>query len=497
MDFYGRTSNGNEEAKGMENLNFKDYKLSEDIVRSINLLKYESPTKVQSKSIPLVLAGDDVIVKSQTGSGKTAAFGIPICEKLMIEERDPQALILTPTRELCVQVKEDLTNIGRFKGIRCAAVFGKQPVSMQIRELKQRVHVVVGTPGRTQDLIDRGNLIVEKVRFLIIDEADKMLNMGFIDQVEAIIKKLPKERQTMLFSATMPEEIRALCEKHMISPVEVEIERENLAAESIEQVLYKINKNDKYTLLNKILYTENPESCIIFCSTKDNVDMLSKRMLQFGFSVGALHGGMLQEDRLKTMKSFKRGEFRFLVATDVAGRGIDIEDLTHIINYDVPEEKESYVHRIGRTGRAGKSGKAITFVSKEEEKYLRPIEEYLNYRIPKGEVPTDEQVEAGKKLFTQKNNIVTKIKADKGELINKHITKLYIGAGKKKKIRAGDIVGAILSIEGMNADNIGVIDVQDNVSYVDILNGKGNIVLETLKVSKIKGKMVKVEVAVK
>lgn len=481
----------------MENFNFKDYKLSEDILKSISLLKYEIPTKVQSKSIPLVLEGKDVIVKSQTGSGKTAAFGIPICEKLIIEEREPQALVLTPTRELCVQVKEDLTNIGRFKRIRCAAVFGKQPVSMQTSELKQRVHVIVGTPGRTLDHIERGNIKLEKIRFLIIDEADKMLNMGFIEQVEAIINKLPRDRQTMLFSATMPEEIRVLCERYMISPVEVEIERENLAAESIEQVLYRVNKNDKYSLLNKILYTENPESSIIFCSRKDNVDLLNTRMTQAGFSVGALHGGMLQEDRLKTMKSFKRGEFRFLVATDVAGRGIDIEDLSHIINYDVPEEKESYVHRIGRTGRAGKSGKAITFVAKEEEKYLSAIEEYLNYKIPKGNIPTDEEVEEGKKQFTLKNNVIIKAKADKGELINKHITKLYLGAGKKKKIRALDIVGTILSIEGVSAENIGVIDVQDNFTYVDILDGKGNIVLEALKVLKIKGKTVKVEVAVK
>lgn len=481
----------------MEVLNFKSYNLSEYILKSLNLLKYEIPTKVQSKSIPLVLSGKDVIVKSQTGSGKTAAFGIPICEKIMVEEREPQALVLTPTRELCVQVKEDLTNIGRFKRVRCAAVFGKQPVSIQIRELKQRVHIVVGTPGRTLDHIKRGNIKLDKIRFLIIDEADKMLNMGFIEEVEAIINELPMERQTMLFSATMPEEIRALCEKYMKNPVEVEIERESIASKSIDQVLFRINDRDKFNILNKILFTENPESSIIFCSTKDNVDMLYKRLLQAGFSVGSLHGGMFQEDRLRTMKSFKRGEFKFLIATDVAGRGIDIEDLSHIINYDVPEEKESYVHRIGRTGRAGKSGKAITFVSKEDEKYLRVIEEYLNYKIPEGKIPTNEEVEEAKKSFASRNNMLTKIKADKGELINKHITKLYIGAGKKKKIRALDIVGAISSIEGVSAENIGVIDIQDNFTYVDILDGKGKIVLETLKESKIKGKSVKVEMAVK
>jgi len=478
-------------------MKFEDYMLSENILKAIDLLKFQHPTEVQSQSIPLVLEGKDVIVKSQTGSGKTAAFGIPICEKIVIEEKEPQALILTPTRELCVQVKEDITNIGRLKGVRCVAIFGKQPVSIQVRELNQRVHVIAGTPGRTLDHIERGNIKLDKIKFLIIDESDKMLNMGFIEQVEAIINNLPSNRQTMLFSATMPEEIRALCEKYLVNPVEVEIKRENIAVSSIKQFLYRVNKDEKYNLLIKLLYVENPESCIIFCSTKDNVDKVSKRLLQSGFSALALHGGLLQEERLKTMKSFKRGEFRFLVATDVAGRGIDIEDLSLIINYDVPEEKESYVHRIGRTGRAGKSGKALTFAAKEEEKYLSSIEEYLSYSIPEGLIPSDEEAEASKKKFLLRKNATPRHKKDKGELINKQITKLYIGAGRKKKIRALDIVGAILSIEGISAENIGVIDIQENVSYVDILDGKGKIVLDALKVSKIKGKIVKVELAVK
>ncbi|MFL0267569.1 DEAD/DEAH box helicase [Candidatus Clostridium radicumherbarum] len=478
-------------------MKFEDYMLNENILKAIDLLNYKHPTEVQRQSIPLVLEGKDVIVKSQTGSGKTAAFGIPICEKIVIDEKAPQALILTPTRELCVQIKEDITNIGRLKGVRCAAIFGKQPVSMQVRELKQRVHVIAGTPGRTLDHIERGNITLDKIKFLVIDESDKMLNMGFIDQVEAIINKLPGNRQTMLFSATMPEEIRSLCEKYMVNPVEVETKSETITANSINQVLYRVNKDEKYNLLVKLLYTENPESCIIFCSTKDTTDKLSKRLQQSKFSVKELHGSIVQDERLKTMKSFKRGEFRFLVATDVAGRGIDIEDLSLIINYDVPEEKESYVHRIGRTGRAGKRGKAITFAASIEEKYLRAIEEYLNYSIPLGLIPSEENVEAAKKKFLISKNAVPKPKKDKGQLINKQISKLYIGAGRKKKIRAVDIVGAILSIEGISADNIGVIDIQENFSYVDILDGKGQIVLDDLKVSRIKGKIVKVELAVK
>ncbi|MFL0248741.1 DEAD/DEAH box helicase [Candidatus Clostridium stratigraminis] len=478
-------------------MKFENYMLNENILKAIDLLNYKEPTEVQSQSIPLVLDGKDVIVKSQTGSGKTAAFGIPICEKIVIDEKSPQALILTPTRELCVQIKEDITNIGRLKGVRCAAIFGKQPVSMQVRELKQRIHILAGTPGRTLDHIERGNITLDKIKFLVIDESDKMLNMGFIDQVEAIINKLPSNRQTMLFSATMPEEIRSLCEKYMVNPVEVETKSETITANSINQFLYRVNKDEKYNLLVKLLCTENPESCIIFCSTKDTTDKLSKRMQQSKFSVKELHGGIMQDERLKTMKSFKRGEFRILVATDVAGRGIDIEDLSLIINYDVPEEKESYVHRIGRTGRAGKRGKAITFAAIEEEKYLIAIEEYLNYSIPLGLIPSKENVEAAKKKFLLSKNAAPKPKKDKGQLINKQITKLYIGAGRKKKIRAVDIVGTILSIEGISADNIGIIDIQDNFSYVDILDGKGQIVLDALKVSRIKGKIVKVELAVK
>lgn len=477
----------------MENLSFDKYGLSEEIIKSIKLLGYEKATGVQGEVIPLGLNDTDLIVKAQTGSGKTAAFGIPLCEKLVWEEKEPQALILTPTRELCVQVKEDLTNIGRFKRIRCAAVFGKQPVEFQVRELKQKVHAVVGTPGRTYDLIQRGHIKVDKIKYLIIDEADKMLNMGFIDQVEDIIKMLPKERVTMLFSATMEEKIEALCSRYMINPVKIEITPESLTSEKINQVLYEVESNKKITVLQKILIVENPDSCIIFCSTKDNVDSLTYEMKDRGYACRSLHGGMEQRDRLEIMQSFKRGEFRFLVATDVAARGIDVESLSLIINYDVPVEKESYVHRIGRTGRAGNKGKAITFADSREYRMVSEIEEYIGYKIPRGEEPYKEEVETARKAFEQKNNAKPKLKTDKSSKLNKQITKLYIGAGKKKKIRAGDIVGAITSIDGVSAEDIGIIDVLDYVTYVDILEGKGNIVMEALNKMTIKGKSVKVE----
>jgi superfamily II DNA/RNA helicase len=481
----------------MDKKNFKDYGLREEILDSIERLGYTNPTEVQDKVIPLLLEEKDVIVKSETGSGKTASFGIPICEKIDIETKNPQALILTPTRELCFQIKEDIENIGRLRKVRCSAIFGKQPISIQSRELKQRVHVVAGTPGRTMDHIERGTLIVDDIRYLVIDEADKMLDMGFVDQVEDIIKYLPKERVTMLFSATMEYEIESLCKKYMINPTSVEIASKNVITENIEQVWYEAEADEKLHILDDIIYTENPDSCIIFCKTKDNVDMVFKHMKGKGYSCKELHGGMPQDDRLNIMQMFKRGEFRFLIATDVAARGIDIEDLTHIINYDVPVEKESYIHRIGRTGRAGKMGKAITLVSNYETKMLNEIEEYVGYKIPKGDIPSEDEIAKAKIIFYEKGKTRPKLKMDKGVQFNKDITKIYISAGKEKKISAGDIVGAISSIDGIDAVDIGIIDVQNSCSYVDILNGKGKLALEGLKYTNIKGKSVRAEKAKK
>lgn len=481
----------------MSILNFRSLGIGEDIIKSLEKLGFEKPTEVQEKAIPQVLEGKDVIVKSQTGSGKTAAFGIPICEKLEIEKREPQALILVPTRELAVQVKEDISNVGRLKKIRCAAIFGKQPMTMQERELRQRVHVVVGTPGRTLDHISRGNLKLEEVKYLVLDEADEMLNMGFIDQVESVIKSVNKNRITMLFSATIPEEVQNLCVQYMENPITIEINPEKTTTEEIEQVYYEIDENKKFSLLNKIICIEHPDSCIIFCNTKDEVDKLAQRIKDKGLSCDKLHGGMEQKDRLETMQRFKRGEFVFLVATDVAARGIDIEDITHVINYNVPFEKESYVHRIGRTGRAGKNGIAITFVSSNDVRIFREIEEFTGVSIVKREMPTEQEVELGRKIFMERGTTKPKLKKDKGAHLNKDITKIYINAGKKKKIRPGDIVGAITNIEGVGAEDIGIIDIQDNVSYVDILDGKGEIVLGSLKDAKIKGKEVRVQKAKK
>lgn len=362
---------------------FKNYQISHDILRALEGLGYTEPTKVQQSVIPAALERKDLVVKSQTGSGKTASFGIPLCELANWDENKPQALILTPTRELAVQVKEDITNIGRFKRIKATAVFGKSSFDKQKAELKQKSHIVVGTPGRVLDHIEKGTLPLDRLSYLVIDEADEMLNMGFIEQVEAIIKHLPTERTTMLFSATLPQDIEKLSRQYMQNPEHIEVKAAGLTTRNIEHAVIQVREENKFSLLKDVLMTENPDSCIIFCRTKEHVNQLTDELDDLGYPCDKIHGGMIQEDRFDVMNEFKRGEYRYLVATDVAARGIDIENISLVINYDLPLEKESYVHRTGRTGRAGNKGKAISFVTAFEKRFLADIEEYIGFEIQK------------------------------------------------------------------------------------------------------------------
>lgn len=473
----------------VDNKNIGQYGFSEELVKALTNLGYETLTEVQEQVIPLVLEDKDIIVRSQTGSGKTAAFAIPVCEKIELEQRSPQVLVLTPTRELAVQLKQDIANIGRFKRIRCAVVFGRQPMEMQRRELKQRVHIVVGTPGRTFDHIERKNINLGEIKYLIIDEADKMLDMGFIEQVESIIKMLPKNRVTMLFSATMPDRIGDICNEYMINPIKVEIDSEGSAEQQIAQVYYEVEEQEKFNLISTLVYQSKPESCIIFCNTREKVETVFESMKSKGYFCGSLHGGLEQRDRLRTIQSFKRGEFHFLIATDVVARGIHIDDVDLVINYDMPLDNESYVHRIGRTGRAGNSGNAITLVTFSERQKLREVEEFIQYKISKEEIPRIEENEIVKKMVKQNYTAKPVIKVDKREILNQEITRIRINAGKKTKMRPGDIMGAISSIPGVNGSDIGVIDIQDTCSHVEILGEKGQIVIDALQHTKIKGKI--------
>lgn len=477
--------------------NFEDYNLSDEIKRALVVLKYETPTEVQSEVIPRALENQDLVVKSQTGSGKTASFGIPICEMIEWEEKKPQALILTPTRELAVQVREDVTNIGRFKRIKAMAVYGKEPFAKQKEELKQKTHVVVGTPGRVMDHIERGTLVLDQTKYLIIDEADEMLNMGFIEEVEAIIKELPSNRVTMVFSATLPKDVENLCHKYMKNPINIEIATTGITTGTIEHRLIEVKDEEKISLLKDVTVVENPESCIIFCRTKEHVDTVFTELEESNYSCERLHGGLEQEDRFAVMDGFKTGNFRYLVATDVAARGIDIDNVTLVINYDVPMEKEGYVHRTGRTGRAGNKGKAITFATPYEGKFLKAIEKYIGFDIPTMEAPMPQEVAKGKAAFEEKISGRRVVKNNKTARINKDIMKLHFSGGKKKKIRAVDFVGTIAKIPGVTADDIGIITIQDHLSYVDILNGKGSLVLQAMEKTTIKGKKLKVSTAIK
>lgn len=475
---------------------FHNYRISEDILKALNGLEYDIPTKVQAKVIPSALEKNDLIVKAQTGSGKTAAYAIPICELIEWLENKPQALILTPTRELAVQVKEDFINIGRFKRINTAAIYGRHQFSVEKAELKQKTHVVVGTPGRVMDHIKRGTLTLNKINCFVIDEADRMLDMGFIEQVEAIMKELPRERMTMLFSATMPDEVKSISSNFMRNPINIDVSETSIMTADINHFLYITKEEDKFELLTDVMIMEKPDSCIIFCSTKDRVDMVCDRLDDLGYPCNKIHGGMEQKDRLSAMMRFKRGEYRYLIATDVAARGIDIENISLVMNYDIPLDEENYVHRTGRTGRAGQKGKAISFVVPAQTRYLHDIEELIGFKIQEITRPTKEEVSIQKFIFDEKMNTAPQPKKMKSDQLKKEIMKLRFNGGKKKKLRATNFVGVISNLEGVKAEDIGIITIQDTLTYIEILNGKGPLVLEAMKNTMICGKLLKVTEAV-
>jgi len=479
----------------MSEQGFKDYKLSEEITRALDDLGYQQATEVQSKVISIALERKDMTVKSHTGSGKTAAYGIPICEMLEWDENRPQALILTPTRELADQVKQDIMNIGRYKRIKATAIYGKQPMARQKVQLQQRNHVIVGTPGRLIDHIEKQTIDLGQIKFLVIDEADEMLNMGFIEHVEKIIRELPQDRMTMLFSATLPKDVENLCHKYMSHPLDIEVKSEARTISQIEHSIYSIRDENKLNLLRDVTIVENPDNCIIFCRTQVRVEVVFKELNKHGYPCGRIHGGMEQDDRSKIMNAFKEGEFRYLIATDVAARGIDIKNISHVINYDFPQENESYVHRTGRTGRAGHSGTAISFATPTEEKFVSNVERYIGFEIPKRNKPSKETIARTSPAFEAKIRNGRTVKKDRSSRSNQEVLKLYFNGGKKKKIRAVDFVGTIAKIDGVSADDIGIITIEDMASYVDILNGKGRLVLDKMKDTTIKGKLLKVQEA--
>ena len=375
--------------------NFSELNISESTLRSIKRMGFEEATPIQEGTITFAMAGRDVLGQAQTGTGKTAAFGIPLIEKIDPKNPNIQALVIAPTRELAIQVSEELYKLGYDKRVKLLSVYGGQEIGRQIRALKNKPQIIVGTPGRIQDHINRRTLRLDEVQTLVLDEADEMLNMGFIDDINAILENVPSDRQTLLFSATMPPAIRKIAETFMKDPEIVKIKAKELTMENIEQFFVKATEREKFDALSRLLDSQKPELAIIFGRTKRRVDELSQALGLRGFLAEGIHGDLSQAKRISVLRQFKEGKIDILIATDVAARGLDISGVTHVYNFDIPQDPESYVHRIGRTGRAGKSGVAVTFVTPREMGYLRIVEETTKKRMTPLRPPTSEEALVG------------------------------------------------------------------------------------------------------
>jgi ATP-dependent RNA helicase DeaD len=383
---------------------FSELGLSPEILKAVDKLGFEQASPIQAESIPLLLTGKDIVGQSQTGSGKTAAFAIPAIEKTDPNKRVPQVLILCPTRELAVQVSEEVHKLAFFKrGIHALPIYGGQSYERQFMGLRQGAQIIIGTPGRVMDHMRRGTLRLDTVKVAILDEADVMLNMGFREDIETILQSVPKERQTVFFSATMPKPIRDLIEKYSREPQSVRIEQKALTVATIDQVYYEVDRRFKVELLTRLVDIHDLKLGIVFCNTKRMVDELADHLEAAGYSADRLHGDMTQAQRDRVMNKFRKSGLEFLIATDVAARGIDVDDVQVVFNYDLPYDPEDYVHRIGRTGRAGRSGRAISFVAGRELFQIRNIERFTNQRIQRGRVPTQAEVEeARENVFLEK-----------------------------------------------------------------------------------------------
>lgn len=471
-------------------MQFNEWNLSKEVLEALDKLEYRTPTEIQSMTVGSILLGKDVVARSKTGSGKTLAFGIPICNQVSWEGRYPQAMVLEPTRELAEQVREELFLVGRLKRLKIAALFGGFPIDKQIQTLRQKNHIVVGTPGRILDHLRKQTLILSHIQYVVIDEADLMLDMGFLEDVTAILDAIPNKVQLLLFSATLEEKIKQLTTTYMEDPLFVQIENGELIPSTIKQVVYETTKEEKYRDFKTLLTFYNPEISIIFCATKEMVQVLQQKLKRDGIYPMILHGDQDQKERLEAIRQFSQGKSRILIATDLASRGIDFSKITHVFQYDFPTGKETYVHRIGRTGRNGQAGYAISLVAEEESRMLYAVNQYTDQTLTPILCPeiTEKQLE----VFTRKQNKPLKRQEARGKALHKEICKIAIGGGRKSKIRTVDIVGAICNIPGITNEDIGIIDVRDSITYVEILNEKGAKVLGALQCKPIKGKVRKV-----
>lgn len=515
-------------------LSFDDFGLNREITRAVHDLGYEAPSPIQQKTIPLILEGKDIIGQAQTGTGKTAAFSLPLLEKIDPKSKQVQALILTPTRELAIQVAEAIHSYAKnLGGVRVLPVYGGQSISQQIRHLRSGVQIIVGTPGRIMDHIRRETVKIDNLKLMVLDEADEMLRMGFIEDVEWILSHTPETRQTALFSATMPREVKRIAERHLKDAVNVQIERKTLTVPTVSQFYINLSERQKTDVLTRILEAESTqgEAVLIFHRTKLGAADLTDKLQARGYAAEAMHGDMNQKQRENVIKRLKNGKVEIVVATDVAARGLDVEQITAVINYDMPSDTESYVHRIGRTGRAGREGKAILFVTPRQQRMLRDIERYTKQKIEPLKLPTKADV-AARRVSLLKDKIIATLTEQDLELYlslvenmadetmfdiseiaaaatflavgekrlevavepepeqfsfsEDGMVRLFIDIGRQHRINPGDIVGAIANEADIPGKAIGAIDVNDRYTLVDIPSQFVERVLTKMKQSKIR-----------
>lgn len=536
----------------MEIKKFEDINCSEEIKRAVDAMGFEEMTPIQQLTMPLIMEGKDVVGQAQTGTGKTAAFGIPLLDIVDPNNKNTQALILCPTRELALQVSEEITKLAKYKhGIKIVPIYGGQSIERQINALKRGVQIVIGTPGRVIDHINRRTLKLKELKLFVLDEADEMLNMGFREDIETILESVDHERQTLLFSATMPKAILEIINKYQKDPKIVKVVHKELTTPNVEQLYIEVKEQDKIEVLTRLMDVYNPKLSIIFCNTKRKVDDVTDLIQSRGYSADKIHGDMKQQVRSNVINKFKRGDIEILIATDVAARGLDIDDVEIVFNYDMPSHEEYYVHRIGRTGRAGRNGTAFTFVTSRDYYLLKNVMNYTKKKINRHPIPSISDIENVKtQIFINKlkktiaegglskyisildkmmetedfqsievaaamlkmelelpeKDVIERVQFNKSgrrELGSQksgrrrrgdeHMARMFINVGRNKKIQPGDVVKSIASETSMSGSNIGHIDIFDNYTFVDIPEEYADEVLEIMRKGTIKGNKVTIE----
>lgn len=523
----------------MEEARFEDLGLCPEIMKAVKNMGFEEASPIQAKAIPAMLEGKDIIGQAQTGTGKTAAFGIPLLEKIDLKNKKLQAIVLCPTRELAIQVAEEIRNLAKYMhAIKVLPIYGGQEIVKQIRSLKSGTQLIIGTPGRVMDHMRRKTVKMENVHTVVLDEADEMLNMGFREDIETILEGVPEERQTVLFSATMPKPILDITKRFQKNAELIKVTKKELTVPNIEQFYYEVKPKNKEEVLSRLLDIYNPKLSVIFCNTKKQVDLLVNGLLGRGYFAAGLHGDMKQAQRDRVMDGFRKGKTEILVATDVAARGIDVEEVEAVFNYDLPQDDEYYVHRIGRTGRAGRVGRSFSFVTGKEVYKLKEIQRYCKTKIYAQKVPSlddvantkmDELMETINRIIEEEDlttyfqmiqaevndsdytsmdiaaallKLCSGTKEEDGEDMFEDtgaeepgMVRLFINIGKKHKAKPGDILGALAGESGLPGKVVGTIDMYDKYTFVEVPREYARDILNAMDHAKIKGKSVAVEPA--